>query len=217
MKKIFLIPIFTFLLMSCSNNNDSEVTTQPTTSFFNIENGNKWVYKRYSYNTNGGIINYQFSNVVDSVFVVGDTVINSNILKKIFRYSYNDNYLTELKKSYVRIDDNDHLVNSENLILHPGFDDDYQYVHDYYSEFDITLYMGTATYQNQGAFNEVVEGETYFIYNYQGDFIGNTSNSIPNNTINFKYAEQIGEVLQKCPFVSGNGGIEYRLVYYELN
>lgn len=219
MKKIFLIPIFTFLLGSCSNNDDSTVTTEPTTSFFNIENGNKWAYKGYSYRIIDSIEVYQDMNTIDSVFVVGDTVINSINYKKLSRYKYYNNTggVSGITESYIRVDENDHLVNSEGFMLHPGFDNESQYSHHYYSDFTNTTLWGTATFQNQGSFNEEVEGQTYFVYNYQGDFIGNTSLGILNNTINYKYAEQIGEVIQKCPYVSGVGGLEYRLVYYDLN
>lgn len=229
MKNIFIAIILSLSLISCSESDTPViVNSTQTNSFFNIENGNKWVYKRYNYNNSNG--SYIQTNTIDSVFVVGDTVINSINYKKMYHHTYYDiinsptNY--QLVKDFVRIDSNDHLVRPDGFVLHPGFDTTYQYSHNYYSAYFydsnsgtyIQNLFGTAEFQLvSGILSFTVEGVNYDLYNYKGDFTGNTSLNIPDNTINYMYGEEIGLVLTRCPYVSGNAFYEDRLIYYELN
>ena len=134
MKKIIPVFILISTLFSCSSDTDEIETTPPNnSSFFNINTGNKWVYKRYFFHNNTN--QYTTTNHIDSVFVTGDTVITALNYKKIMHKEYGDivqfpnNF--ETKFGYLRIDENDHLVNTDGYVLHPGFDDQYQHVHQY--------------------------------------------------------------------------------------
>lgn len=80
MKKIIPVFILISTLLSCSSDSDEIETTPNDNSFFNINTGNKWVYKRYFFNN----VSNQYSTTIytDSVFVTGDTVINTLNYKK---------------------------------------------------------------------------------------------------------------------------------------
>ena len=106
MKNFLLIIATSFILFSCSKNDDD--IQNVTTSFFNINTGNKWVYNRYAINTLGST-----SSIIqiDSVLVIGDTLINSISYKKIEHkeFTVNSNNLLQTYYEYLRIDSN-HLV-----------------------------------------------------------------------------------------------------------
>ena len=225
MKKLLILIVSFVLFLSCS---ESEETTSQTNSFFNIETGNLWVYKRYNYNNSTN--NYINTNVIDSVFVTGDTLINSISYKKIHHHTYfdivNNPSYYQSSLDIVRVDTNDHLVRPNGFVVHPGLDYNYEYTHSYYSSFyfdsttgtNVQNLFGTADFQlSPGVLSLSVEGSQYNLYNYEGDFTGNQSLNIPDNTINYMYSEQIGAVLLKCPYVSGTGFYEDRLIYYEIN
>lgn len=221
MKKAISVFILLTTLLSCSSDSDDTNTQTPNdSSFFNINTGNKWVYKRYFFIN----INNQYSSTdhIDSVFVTGDTVINALNYKKLLHKEYGDivnfpNNLTT-RFDYLRIDENDHLVNTDGHVLHPGFDNQYQHVHDYIINGDPSLgSYGQATFQVETPQNILVEGTNYLSYDYKGNFIGNTSLNIPNNTIHYMYAEHIGLINQIHPFASGAGFMEDRLVSYSIN
>jgi len=64
MKKIFLFGAITAMLVSC-NNDDNQ---NPNDEFFNLAEGNLWVYKRYNVNASGG---ETFTGAIDSVRIIG--------------------------------------------------------------------------------------------------------------------------------------------------
>lgn len=220
MKKIIPVFIMISTLLSCSSDSDEIETTPVNNSFFNINTGNKWVYKRYYFTNNTN--QYSTSNHIDSIFVTGDTVINALNYKKVMYKEYGDiiqspnNFTTRF--SYLRIDGNDHLVTTNNHVLHPGFDNQYQHVHQYpvYNS-PTNEILGEATFQLDPPQNILVEGVNYLSYDYKGSFTGNTNLNIPNNTIHYMYANQIGLIKQVCPYASGYGFYEDRLIYYSLN
>jgi hypothetical protein len=220
MKKIILVFILISTLLSCSSDSDEIETTSNDNSFFNINTGNKWVYKRYFFSNSTN--EYSASNHIDSVFVTGDTVINALNYKKLMHKEYVDivqspNIFT-ISFGYLRIDENDHLVSTNGFVLHPGFDDQYQYVHNYNIAGDPSNgTLGQATFQIEAPQNILVEGTNYLSYDYKGNFIGNPSLNIPNNTIHYMYSEQIGLIKQVCPYASGYGLYEDRLIYYIIN
>lgn len=206
MKTFFYLTVLSLFLVSCSNETDS-----PQNSFFNLNDGNLWVYKRYYSNDN---INYNYNNEIDSVRVNGDTLINNIVYSKLVHKKYFSGNLTNVTKECLRVDSNNHLVNEFGLVFHPGTDNQYQHVRPVILG-GITD-VGTVTLQLQNPFSISVEGNNYFVYSYYGDFISTVS-SIPNNYIYYQYTEGIGLISQHCAGVSGLSFYEDRLVYYELN
>lgn len=221
MKKIIPVFILISTLLSCSSDSDEIETTPPSNnSFFNINTGNKWVYKSYFfYNLTN---EYTSSNRIDSVSVIGDTLINSINYKKIKHDLYSDiinssNYHS-ISFSYLRIDGNDHLIDHDAHVLHPGFDSQYQHIHDYYIAGNPSYgLLGQATFQIQTPENILVEGTNYLSYDYKGNVPANPTLNNPDYTIHFMYSNQIGLIKQILPFASGTGFMEDRLVYYSLN
>lgn len=224
MKNLLLILATCFILFSCSNNDDE--IQNVTTSFFNINTGNKWVYNKYDVNNGVSVL-----SKIDSVFVLGDTLINLISYKKIL---HKNHYIFNpssgfIEYEYLRVDANDHLVNSGGLVLHPGFDSQYQHTRDYLTQeyFDpvtnsyIQDSFGTATFQNVLPQNITVEGHNYFGYDYQGSFIGNSSLNIQNGITSYIYSEGIGLILERYHFIGvpspTTNYFENRLVYYEIN
>ena len=223
MKKILLLFVSSLLLYSCSKDVENESLVN-NVSFFNINTGNKWVYKRYVQNVNTGIVSP--TNTIDSVFVVGDTIINSVNYKKIIHKTYDDIINNpssfSLSKGTRRIDVNGHLVTSTGVVVHPGIDNRYQYTKDFFGQTSSSGnnnadFWGSATFQVQTPESLIVGGQNYYLYNYKGYFTGNQDLSIPNSTINTMYEEQTGLVLYRCPSLSGTIYFEDRLIYYELN
>ena len=223
MKNFLLIIATSFILFSCSKNDDD--IQNVTTSFFNINTGNKWVYNRYAISTLGST-----SSIIqiDSVLVIGDTLINSISYKKIEHkeFTVNSNNLLQTYYEYLRIDSNDHLVDTNGYVFHPGFDSQYQNVYTHLSSLQLDYNTGNygqntwgvSTFQNVAPQNIIVEGQNYFVYDYLGNFVGNSSIGIPNNTIHYMYEEGIGMVLRRCPFVSSASNYyEDRLVSYVIN
>lgn len=214
MKKTISFFILISTLFSCSN--ESEETETTPSSFFNINTGNKWVYKRYYFNNHTN--QYSASNQIDSVFVNGDTIINELNHKKVIHKEYVNLIQNTIRFEYLRIDENDHLIDHNNNVLHPGFDNQFQYIQNYYVGNNISNdLLGQATFQLELPQNLAIEGNNYLVNNFKGNFIGNTNLGIPNNTIHHTYSKQIGLVKKTAPFASGNGYIEDRLVYYSLN
>jgi len=220
MCKFFSLLGLSFLMFSCSNDLEDTTPSSPSSTFFNINVGNKWVYKRYHYNSITS--NFSSYNRIDSVFVTGDTLINTLIYKKIIHKTYSDIVANPsfylVTKDYLRVDNEDHLVTANGFVRHPGFDNQYQYTHDYYLYTDNTPFlMGSAIFQVQAPQNLLVEGQNFYLYDYKGDFTGNQSLNFPNNTIHYMYEEGTGLVLQRIPAVSGSGYFEDRLIYFEIN
>lgn len=158
--------------------------------------------------------------------VQGDTLINSISYKKTQHkeFAVNFNNLLQTYFEYLRIDSNDHLVNSNGFVLHPGFDNSYQTTFNHlsaqYLDYNTGNYVqdtyGVSTFQNVAPQNVIVEEQSYFVYDYLGNFVGNVNSNIPNNTIHYMYKEGLGMVLRICPTVSGTSFFEERLIYYEV-
>ena len=205
MKKILLLLLVTSLFWSCSNDDETQQD-----NFFNLNTGNVWVYKRYHTNDN---TNYIFSNRIDSVKVVGDTLISGLTYSKLVHNVYytSGNFSGDFE--CLRVNDEGHLVDQYGLVIHPGDDTQYQSTR---QQFVGTEVIGLTNFNLLPPFQENVEGEDYFVYSFHGDFVSNNP-SIPNNYIYHRYQKGIGMVSQHCAYVSGTGAYQDRLVYYEIN
>jgi hypothetical protein len=205
MKKILLLLLVTSLFWSCSNDDETQQD-----DFFNLNTGNVWVYKRYHNNNN---TNYIFSNRIDSVKVVGDTLISGLTYSKLVHNVYytSGNFSSDVE--CLRVNDEGHLVDQYGLVIHPGDDMQYQSTRQQYAGMEL---IGLMNLQLFPPFEENVEGVDYFVFSYHGDFVSNNP-SIPNNFIYTRYQKGIGMVSQHCPAVSGVGVYQDRLVYYEVN
>ena len=201
MKPIFLAFFSILLFASCSSDSNNS-----SVSFFNLNQGNLWVYKRYFSNDN---VNFTFSNEIDSVRVVGDTLINSLTYAKLVHSNFNGPH-----KEFLRVDTDGHLVNENGLVIHSGTDIEYQHVRPYLVGGIVNI--GTISEQLQDPFITNIEGTDYFVYSYYGTFVPNDS-QFPSSNLFYQYTEGIGLVCQHIPEAAGYSCFEDRLIYFELN
>ncbi|QBZ97672.1 hypothetical protein [Flavobacterium sangjuense] len=206
MKKILFLFLTAVMFTSCSTDSDST-----DDSFFNLNEGNLWVYKRYF--SNDGV-NYSPTNSIDSVRVTGDTLINGLNYAKLVHKKYNSDVLIAVEKECLRVDSNGHLVNENGFVYHPGTDSEFYNIRS-------VLIGGTEDVGSIGEellepFTTTIEGIDYFVYSYYGIFSPNDP-SLPGNYIFYQYKEGLGLVCQRCAAVAGPYSTEDRLIYYELN
>jgi hypothetical protein len=206
MKKTLFLLFVAVMFTSCSTNSDSE-----DTSFFNLNEGNLWVYKRYA--SNDGI-NYSPTNSIDSVRITGDTLINSLSYAKLIHRRYNAGVLSAIEKECLRVDSQNHLVNQNGMVYHPGIDSEFYNIRPVIV--GGTINVGSIAEELLAPFTTTVEEVDYFVYCYYGRFTSSDS-SIPDNFIFSQYKEGLGLVCQRCATVAGPYSTEDRLIYYELN
>ncbi len=212
------------LFYSCSDNDDNDDNDGQTQSseFFNLNVGNKWVYKRYNYNTNSE--QFIFSGIVDTVKIV--EMVNYQGFTFAKRSSQKVNASNGVGQtitySYLRVNNLGHLVSIDDIYnygnlnetsgitLHPG--EDYDFV--YSQVFD----YGTLDYQLYDLTNVTVEGNNYSILPYKGIFTPNPSYpDLVSKVVEFNYEENIGLVNNVCHAVASDYKWEDRLISYQLN
>ena len=206
MKNIFFLLLTLVSLTSCSTDSNSEEN-----SFFNLKNGNLWVYKRYVSSNN---VNYTNSNIIDSVRVVGDTLIDNVSYSKLVHKKYQSGNFYSQEKECLRVDANGRLVNQNGLIYHPGTEIGFYNTRTIY--YGGTENIGTMGEQLLEPSTTNIEGVDYFVYTYLGNFTP-LDPAIPSNYIFYQYKEGLGLVCQHCAAVSGTSYYEDRLVSYDLN
>lgn len=203
---------------SCNDDNDTAVNTPPP-SFFNLNTGNEWVYKKYE-NSNDNPDHFTFTGITDSVKVLGVANINGVLFSKLSHKKTGQ----EVYHEYMRVNSTGHLVSFTDLIyfssfggisetnpsqaLHPGLDSNYQVT--------TTSEYGSLHYHLNNLSNISVEGNNYLVSPYVGDFIL----TIPDTgfkTVEYNYQPTIGLVKQVCHSVGGNYTWEERLVSYSVN
>ena len=219
---------FTFLMISCRSTDENTVITDPDDQFFNINVGNKWVYKTYE---NQDFTNLQspslFRGRVDSVSIVGTVnIAGLTFAKQRTKISYpNSNMNNTENFRYIRVNSKGHLIyiydpNDPNIsetsgtVLHPGNDDKYTYSYDYMEGDQAILNL---IYKLGTDKNIEVEGNSYSVKPYVADItpISNNPNLL-KKTQDICYKKGVGLVREICHSVHGKSYIETRLVSYSL-
>lgn len=207
MKKIIFLLLAAVALTSCSTDSNSE-----DNNFFNLRQGNLWVYKRYVSNDN---MSYTPTTRIDSVRITGDTLINSNHYAKFVHRIYNSNVLSETYKECLRVDSNSHLIDNNGYVYHAGTDIGYSHNRSVKVGPEETI-VGWIGEELLEPFTTNIEGVDYFVYSYYGNFYP-ADPALPTNYIFYEYAKGIGMVNQRCAAISGSASTEDRLIYYDLN
>jgi hypothetical protein len=209
MKKLLILLSFATITASCSDDDTVAPQEEP---FFNLEVGNKWVYKRY--NQNGPNEEYVFSGVTDTVKVTGQHVIEGENYYVLHHTGAAIGALDEQNNEYVRVNENGHLVKPNGIVKHPGGDTNYHYTD--YPGAPATPF-GIVEYQLLPLQEISVEGSNYLVYSYSGYFtpIENSGPQGIGHVVN--YQPGLGIVSEKSRFVSADWYFENRLVSYELN
>ena len=217
--KTFLFSVCIFLF-SC-NNNDDQLNTQVDQPFFNINSGNKWVYKIYQNNPNDSA-EYVFTGVIDSVKIVG----TENIQGFMFAKKSSKKTNRPVTYSYIRINNSGHLVEisdmdnigilteTSGLVLHPGMDSSYTYNFNVAGNPDI----GNVEYHLYDTVNINVEGINYLVLPYHGIFTPSTNSfNLQSKTVGVDYTQNIGLVKSVTKSIVENYTFEERLISYQLN
>ena len=186
-----------FVVCSCSNS-DGNSTKPP---FFNLKTGNLWIYKKY---TAADGVHFVYDNEIDSVRVIGDSLVNGYIFSKISHKETNGEQYLDL----LRVDNNGHLINESGFVKHPGYDATYQYVQ--------TIFSGTISYHLLGSQNVTVENQYYNVSPYIGDFVSQLP-EFANHQLKYWYEPNNGLVLKFKSYYPKGADIEYRLVSSDLN
>lgn len=222
MKNIINYALALVIIVSLISCNEDDYTTSPDENFFNLNVGNRWVYKKYE-NSYNNPTQFTFNGVIDTVKIVGNVEFSGlTFAKKITkRVNINTNGVIYEKTTYVRVNNQGHLVEindydtqstineSSGFVLHPGFDSGYIYlVEEPYGIIEYKLHPQTTMN---------VEGSTYNITPYNGVFTPSESHpDLISKTVEYNYEHAIGLVRFICHAVSSNYSWEERLVDYEI-
>lgn len=153
MKKIVAFLAIGAMLMSCSNDDDNQKD-----EFFNLAEGNVWVYKRYygkSFDDPG-----TFTGLTDTVRVVGQRYVNG---KKYYEITHSNKTYDEFVDTFLRVNEKGHLVNHNDQVIHPGIDKNYQFT-------EVSNGGGYVDYQLSNVKDIDIDGQNYIVYPYIGDF-----------------------------------------------
>jgi len=201
MKKLFALLAVTATFLSCHNDDDAPSQQQ---AFFNLAEGNLWVYKRYTINPNGE----QLQNTpADTVKVIGQEVIDGLSYYKLRHTNITYNFEFE----YLRVDEAGRLVNQSGFVKHPGADVGYTYLYN--------GAYGQVSYKLKEAVEQNIEGSNYRLYPYVGYYTPSAeySNIVPGIGNIIGYQPGIGKVVEKSRFICCEDSFtEDRLVYYEI-
>lgn len=198
------------MLLSCSEDDEATAVQE---QFFNLEEGNLWVYKKY---TTSGLDGNQlvYSNVIDTVRITGQEVIAGETYYKLNHKYYNSGSLSNEIDKYLRVDSNGHLVNQNNIVIHPGTDFTYQFTDDIEHNGGV---IGQVDYQLEEVVNMDVEGTAYSVYPFIGIFTPVYEAPPAGVACFWHYQPGIGIIQERQRFLASEAYMEYRLVYYEVN
>lgn len=221
MKNYFIKISILFLAISfasCSNDDSSSTTN---TEFFNINVGNRWVYKKYNFDfDNPGV--FTFSGQTETVEVTEIVTINGlSFSKLIHTKTFENNSNPIIEYEFLRIDEQGHLrsiyvgtdetmehhVQNEGFVQHPGTDSGFHFVQEHS--------WGTINYNLAGETEMSVENNNYRVLPYKGVFLP-TNPEYASKTVEYNYQRQVGLVKRVCHAAFSNYSWEDRLVSYTI-
>lgn len=221
----FLCLITSVLLISCRTDESTTTENETEDNFFNINVGNQWVYKTYE---NPDFTNpqstYTFSGRIDSVSIVENVTVQGLIFaKQKTKTTYpNSNLNGTTSYKYVRVNAKGHLVYYPVLdniqvtetgghVLHPGKDFTYTYNNPIIEGSPEPI--GNVLYKLHTDADVTVEGATYRVSPYKGEFTPTSPNSgLIAKTQDISYKKGLGLVKEICHAVHGKNFLETRLV-----
>ncbi|MBF0695380.1 MAG: hypothetical protein IR153_10035 [Flavobacterium sp.] len=225
MKKIIKISCFLVLgliIISCNPDDNSVIQTDEF--IFNINSGNKWVYKHYNSPNDSGP--FTFTGAIDSIEIVGTEVIQGYTFAIKNTRKFHGNQLSQNDYSYLRVNSLGHLVqitDIENIglisdttgfVLHPGIDANYTYNYDVNGDPNI----GNVEFHLGSPITINIEEEQYLVSPFLGLFTpSENSPQLVSKTVGEYYASNIGMIKGITKLVVGDITSEYRLVSYEVN
>jgi hypothetical protein len=117
MKKYFAFLALSAMLVSCSDDDTQPV--QQDEPFFNLTEGNYWIYKRYGVNDDISVETYMG---IDSVRVSGQELIEGNSYYKLEHWTPGNATAEAYLEftDYVRVNEQGRLVRPNGFVIHPG-------------------------------------------------------------------------------------------------
>lgn len=222
MRKLFYAGLFLFLFASCEKDDSTGFNpeAEEALNYFPLETGNSWVYKNYEIDSVG---NETDLNIMDSVVVTRDTLINGNLYYVLegTNYPLNIDPFTGENWSTLAIlrDSSGYLVNHKGEIMLSV------------DNFTDTLFMQmatngedtihTITYQMEKPDELInVPAGKFEVINFKGTVYNLSPHKNPAiknpRYINYYYANNVGKVLQTYFYLNGTSTFEKRLVRYHL-
>ncbi len=199
MKRLLLFLAAMPLVVSCNNDDDA-----PDAPFFNLAEGNMWVYRRYRSDSQGQ--NPAPTSQIDTVRVVGQEIIDGLSYYKLEHTGPPATYSPE----YLRVNENGHLEGPGGIVMHPGTDANYTYTR-YFEPY------GKTDYKLGNKYDVEIEGITYSVLPYVGYFTAFQENAQPSGDGQIiAYQQGIGIITNKIRYLASPAYFEDRLIYYEV-
>jgi len=210
-KTIFLPLAMAVVLIAACKKEPAAPTVFP--DYSNLAVGNYWIYQQFEVDEAGNAVP---KNVFDSAYVEKDTLINSETYFKVFRknpYSMKPDY------SYLR-DSLHYLVDAAGTIHFSS--QDFETTFRSYAILAVppdTIARVSLKMADKDLSVETPAG-TFITSNFQETFIiyPNWVHGVNPRTINIRYAENVGIVVERLPFFLSNPKyLEKRLIRYHVN
>ena len=206
MKKLVLFLFVITILYSCNKNeNESDPVVIPQSSDYTIFNaGSYWVYDWYKIDTLG---NETPMNKTDSIYVVGDTIINGNTYRLNKGTMFGGN-----QYNFIIRDSNNYIVNQQGNILFSATNFSDTLYSDSLSDLVFISYLMA----DKDSIISVPAG-TFETYNCQGTVTPLFSGyQWGIRYLDNRYAKGTGKVLSSSYYMTQPDDMEQRLVRYHI-
>jgi hypothetical protein len=218
MKKVILAVAVIIGFYSCHEEAETVSTQVTTSSYLPMTVGNFWVYQEYEAPLDGS---FSASNILDSICISKDTLINGKTFCKFDSYQINSNLVQGnikfLGSEYYK-DSSKYLIDAKGKVL---FSDDIS-TNLLSKRSDIfdgdTITWITSKMEKLDQIVNVPAGTFTDVLNVKGTLICNPKFSqIPNpRYLNKYFADNVGEILHSYTYIGGGGMIERRLIRYSI-
>lgn len=228
-RQIFLILPLLLFIFSCSRTEENSLKeTNDETSFFNLNVGNKWVYKTYERDDYTSEL--EFTGKIDSIEITSNVNLDNKTYSKVKHILRNDNFPNSPSQNrtyfeYWRVNESGHLVyltsaffdlgeSSKETVKHPGKDYSFSFTE---TNPGITNY-GNLIYKLYPETEIMMDNQSYHVSPYNGQFTPNSQYSgtiLPKITEN-NYKENVGLVKSVCHSIIGTYNFEEHLVSYQF-
>ena len=203
MKKSIILFLFSAIFMSCSSDDDNA----DRDNFFNLKEGNVWVYKRFHFDSEGNPAQ-NMSGAIDTVRITGTHIIDGKKYFKVSHTMFTGSNQSDERLEYQRVDSVGHLVNEGGRVIHPGKDLKYTST--------TTDQFGKLEYKMEPEKEISFEGKNYLVSPYVSYFTPVREDMIAGKGASLEYQEGIGLVVSHARYISSKIYFEDRLIYYEL-
>ncbi|WP_116787102.1 hypothetical protein [Flavobacterium psychrotrophum] len=209
MKKIVAFAALSAVLFSCSNNDDSNAAPDEE-PFFSFKVGDVWAYRNYNQNHGGTFV----PTTTDTVKIIGTLIFNGKTYFDFETTSYMSGQVVNSLHTYQRVNEDGHLVNQNERVLHPGSDTDFT---DHYpftiTSADTLGFMATRLYALQDV---DVEGAAYSAYKYESYYTPNENGGAEGVGYQTFYSPGVGLVLSRDRYLTdADIRLETRLIYHK--